>query len=119
MTRDEIEIMEGRELDAAVAEFIMEWEVQYIEGGLLDGVYVWVTPAGKWVGLNLHEHYSTDIAAAWKVVEMMHSPEVRRHENGDWFCDPFSDDRDYDDWVIAPTAPLAICRAMLIANLKP
>ena len=75
------------------------------------------------VRLNTVHHYSTDIAAAWEVVEKLpHKfwPEVGRMDDGRWYCEivgrgdtarqvsksPIARE-------IADTAPLAICLAAL------
>ena len=108
----------GRELDAEIAEKIMDW------GHVLD-------PLGTLTGQPLPKelpehwtsgipHYSTDISAAWQVIERM-------REQGWWytltderFNGHFAEFRRADEHgihhfhrVIAGTAPLAICKAAL------
>jgi len=104
MTRDEILAMEpGRELDALVAEKVMGW-THYRE---------------EWGGVvpDSISHYSTDISAAWEVVEKM-GPFTQLTAdiyNGItvWHCS-FS----VVDSVDAVTAPEAICKAALLAALE-
>ena len=70
-------------------------------------------------------HYSTDIAAAWMVVEGLSKrfwPEVGRMDNGTWYCEivgrgdtPAQVSNGPIAHEIAETAPLAICRAALKA----
>ena len=151
MTRDEILALEGRELDAAVAERVMGW------------VWMRTVPGHVWGDGTVHEeskvrahlyrpdsllahwgsivpddgkyprgqcsasvpHYSTDIAAAWKVVTAR-----------DWYVSiAWSNKKQIawakvypsvcpDSWdepfveVEAPTPELAICRAALLAVLE-
>jgi hypothetical protein len=122
MTRDEILNMEaGREMDALVARRVMllpnvaqeKQRVSWADGN----------------GFHLVEHYSTAISDAWQVVEKLISNGldniVLKYEDeftgkgvrawylyvgkgAYWSYDSYSD-----------TAPLAICRAALIATLKP
>ena len=97
------EMPAGRELDALVAEKVMGWDHYPSKHEIV--------PA-----------YSTDIAAAWEVVEKMRSD--------DWWAQIAQDNTDIwdaklwrgepDRWFPtmetygnAPTAPLAICRATL------
>jgi hypothetical protein len=111
MTQDEIVQMEaGREMDALVAELVMGWEKRVFG----DGVDYWHLPGGAICELDA-PHYSTDIAAAWQVVEKLPFSvyvEVRWDgKNAEaWF------DSGSQTWeASAPTAPLAICRAALLA----
>jgi len=67
--------------------------------------------------------YSTDIAAAWTVVEKLieRTPEEDihiEHLHGEWAVDCFYSVHfgGWDECVLAETAPLAICRAALIAT---
>jgi len=95
MTRDEILAMKpGRELDALIAEKVMGWSWGII-GDLI--------PA-----------YSTDISAAWEVVEEMGDClHLRQHgEQGEWeawFCG-YPNSKAHGE-----TAPEAICKAALLA----
>lgn len=99
------EMKAGRELDALVAEEVMgldpEWHKQVPVGR--------VTPC-----------YSTDIAAAWEVVEKLcreeRYPTVQFAVNVDgkqaWWCSLVNP---ADVEVHAPAAPLAVCLAALKA----
>lgn len=117
----------GRELDALVAEKVMGWEQ------VQDPPHTYIaynTPTG----FRLPEEipaYSTDLNAAWKVVEAMRrrgfwcqmrtpfgTPEQKLddgcwagftpHGTSGWNGKP-------DNWTSAPTAPHAICLAALKA----
>lgn len=116
----------GRELDALVAEKIMGWTdfspidpaVDYSIGA--NGFrrnYATDPNGGKtWFPL-----YSTDISAAWEVVE-----EMRKRED-DPFCIDIetclinytvkvADSNGYTDiWIIRESAPHAVCLAALLA----
>ena len=102
MTRDEILAMEaGPELDALIADRVWDTEPKY------------------------KGPFSTDIAAAWKIVECMgpvpfllafHPADAWRTAGGEIYC--------YSHWscwfegggkIDALTAPEAICRAALLA----
>lgn len=107
----------SRELDALVAEKVMGWRVGPIDDDYLasDG-----TPTGWTKGTCYSQRPpfrpSTDIAAAWEVVQQFDSVKVLKAgaswdcgisvKRGDWF---------EVELASAPTAPLAICLAALRA----
>ena len=63
--------MDNREIDKLIAEKVMELELHFLEP--LGGFHTKeVEPDGYWRWVEL-PHYSTDIAAAWQVVEKMRS----------------------------------------------
>jgi hypothetical protein len=123
MTRDEIlNTPAGRELDALVAEKVMELKVDYEFSDVLEPrVPFLVDKYDEWGYLP---NYSTDIAAAWEVVEFLR----RKFWSTNIVCWDYS-----VKWVVtceyrtghgepkktlyadADTAPLAICRAALLA----
>ena len=132
MTRDEILAMEaGRELDALVAEKVMgfakvvrDYDKRHNTEGLRSFVY---DTAFAWFGKET-PRYSTDIAAAWLVVEHMgpipfslrfQPADAWRAGGGEVYC--------YAHWtcwfeggkeIDADTAALAICRAALLAVME-
>lgn len=135
MTREEIlSLPAGRELDVLVAEKVMGWRCTIGETSHKGRVIAWPFPDRS--GIEFEP--STDIAAAWLVVEHIRGwkPLCRRDP-----CDYFAIDspqvgNDYPDppgaWCVgwhdyaggerissveakADTAPLAICRAALLA----
>ena len=140
MNAETIREMEaGRELDALVAEKVMkshrwtetppDYDGKHGSDKILmpkdltwDEASPWLPPRGPIGHINLH-HYSTDIAAAWEVVEKIHSR--------GWFADfCWRDDvcPGRVVWAIdfvtaagkcvsadSESAPLAICRAALLA----
>jgi hypothetical protein len=83
-------------------------------------------------------HYSTDISAAWEVLEKLFERgwyaeiitdaktteidfeiAIRDRNNGTWTLDTGVEDGWITDgWVVASTAPLAICRAALLAVME-
>jgi len=113
----------GRELDALVAERVMGWS-NISRGADGDDAYGWnaslsghVPPHGR---IQIPK-YSTNIAAAWEVVEKRLSTDghfafwpsvagfsVAYHGIRTWDSEPV-----WEVW--AETAPLAICRAALRA----
>lgn len=98
--------MTDRELDAMVAEKVMGWT---LHGVAPSGGRVLIAPSGA-MGIP---NYSTDISAAWQVVEKMRSKRIHFEMGstipGDWTA-YFNNDRATDK-----SAPRAICLAALKA----
>jgi len=79
---------------------------------------------------NVHPKFSTDIAAAWQVVEKMRDTlghwELAHHilDPRKCYAEFGGEYEPYDGWhnckgcALADTAPLAICRAALLATLE-
>lgn len=98
----------GRELDALIAEEVMGWRI------FPDG------PNGEMHTIDANQcecheydipHYSTDIAAAWKVVEKLSQiGSVFKDENPFWGCALAS-----GEIIQGVSAPHAICLASLKA----
>lgn len=114
----------GRELDAAVAERVMGWDVmpwdEYVRRRQRPVVDAVVGEQGVFRGANgnFRDKFSpsTDIAAAWLVVEKLKLT-VGYAGNAGWYAGP-GEDGDWDCWsclAVAPTAPEAIARAALAA----
>lgn len=118
----------GRELDALVAEKVMGWTgVHLVHGGTgTSSYYVGRTPRGVFVV----RPYSTDIAAAWQVIEAMRQrnyyAEISEHiSDPERQCAMFASRAGHYDsyercWenehqVCTATAPHAICLAALKA----
>lgn len=105
----------GRELDALAAEKVMGWTVQLIVGPQ-DAFEEWRDPRGWRYGPE-PKPYSTDIAAAWQVVEQMQGRELTdiavswdiRDDKWCWVARFGRTER------TGYTAPTAICRAALAA----
>lgn len=137
MTRDEIlGLGAGRVMDAHVAENVMGWK--YCDPLSDLGTEEDSPPPDNGVGTNpknervYFPHYSTDIAAAWLVVERLGRQKLRlvlvetlelgesawgalfRHEVLD-----FNKIVSWDSYQHASTAALAICRAALAATPSP
>jgi hypothetical protein len=112
----------GREVDALVAEKVMDWAI--VQQKYLDG-----TPAGPLIfdsdgqlrgGPGEGWSPSTNIPQAWEVVEKLPAPvNVYRHADGSYTVRVGSwsptAGRPDPPTATAPTAPLAICRAALRA----
>ena len=115
MTSQGIDAMEAsRRLDCLVARRVMGWTDIYENGYTAD--YRGWEPAR---GYEDVPHYSSDIAAAWQVIEKLKDSgwdihlRINRHGRGvELYGDNYK--RPEVD-VIAETSPLAICRAALIA----
>jgi ABA sandwich protein len=115
MTNDEILNMPaGREMDALIAEKVMGHEVKR-------DVVMWregnasLEPYSE--GFTVLAHYSTDIGAAWEVVEKIQTGELRLHEHKllrTYYLAEFHEPGGSTFMVRAETAPLAICRAALL-----
>lgn len=109
----------GQELDAKVAEVVMGWidiHTFGLDNGRLSGY-----PPGEQKTFPV-PHYSTDIAAAWQVVEKLLKDgyEVHFHclPDGRFHCLIMTDNGEIDAGILlwearADTAPHAICRAAL------
>jgi hypothetical protein len=127
----------GRELDELIAEKVMggvprhpEW--YWLRSGVAPETPDLPTPKGQ-SAIYCGPAFSTDIAAAWEVVEWMRArwaklPNAERGEPDTWQFHDFADEgwRASVVWLhhdapivevdeIAPTLPLAICRAALAA----
>ena len=107
----------GPELDALVAEKVMGWRM--IRNDPLLSHTGWIDGDGRKRTRYDPPPYSTDIAAAWEVLEKF--PWFRIDNRGDYegnqaFMVELSDDaKNLSGKMWAPTAPLAICRAALRA----
>lgn len=121
----------GRELDALVAERVMGWTRPP------RGRVTWTAPEGYGTSFGAVPRYSTDIAAAWLVVEQTAALVVERDDytfnhltlcqlgiQAGWAAsyDTIIDDYEWHEHVEryprsarSETAPLAICRAALRA----
>ncbi len=124
MTDEEIDQMEaGPEMDALVAEFMIGWRRAPSEDD--PAGWCWVTEHGRTRGsaTALMPTYSTNIAAAWQVVEKLKerfSSVLVETNPRQYYVDIVTDKgtpsyyRTVAD-AEADTAPLAICRAALKA----
>lgn len=108
----------GREMDALVAEKVMGWTPSLSSQGIM-----WLNKDGEYERGEHTFHPSTDIAAAWEVVERLEAIGVllwklgREDHMPNWYV---SVGRNFQPGVSAEerTAPLAICRAALKAVSK-
>lgn len=137
MTRGEIlKMPTGREMDAVIAECVMgepeplmaESEVTVIYMSLLRGYDVPHSAGGAWYATMDFEdgdtpywepcHFSTNIAKAWRVVEKLmgfvFGVDVCVNHADGWWCRVKHSDGGLTT-ATADTAPLAICRAALLA----
>ena len=130
MNRDEIFNMPaGREMDRLIAEKVMGLSVydgerkivryegfhgQHKRTYTIPEIYVRVSGVANYSC----DSYSTDIKYAWKVVEKvgsideLHDVDIRTSIRG-WYCIVFNSFDSFE--ANAETAPLAICRAALLA----
>lgn len=118
MTRDEILNMPaGRYLDSKIAEMVMGLTVDYE----FDEPHI-PSLRDKYDEWGYLPNYSTDISAAWEVIEKIKDEHLtfdmfyRPHEQK-WWVTVFASDH-AKDHGIADTAPLAVCRAALLAVMK-
>ena len=118
MMREEIKRLEGRELDAAVAEHVMGWErygppgFEYLGNPRTDP-----ETDPDWSRVP---RYSTDIAAAWQVVELMRERgwTMRLYEwqkGGSTACFFRHNGRLEEHWASGRNPAEAISRAALLA----
>jgi hypothetical protein len=139
MTLEEVlDVSAGRELDALVAEKVMGWVYREYWGQLVPSEHLDAPMWSEWAqdkSGDVCRHpinrmpnipyrgdkpwipeYSTDISAAWEVVEknkeywffLMYSADMKQ-----WWCEYRVNKQ--KGRVTADTAPLAICRAALLA----
>ena len=123
MTHDEIMKLEaGRELDTLVAERVMGWKLKshkWIDGETRLGDF---PEDKKETGTSYRRvlKYTTDISAAWEVVEKMNSEGFAFYilwtTGIPWAM--FDKDSSMEYSAEADTAPLAICRAALLIMTK-
>lgn len=116
MMKDEILNMPaGREIEALIAVEIFGWQWLPWSGNTEQKVLVQYPEQAEsmdWWGkdvMDLVPGYSTDIAAAWDVVYKLHNVAINRHHVF-WFCSFKGNESAQGE-----TAPLAICRAALLA----
>ena len=121
MTREDILKMEaGREMDALIAEKVMEWTaISKITPGIsLD--LIGTPPQGR---PDLVPHFSTDISAAWEVVKEMSAKnywcimEIMSSRCYTMFEEVKTKDK-YQAEANVYELPLAICRAALLTTLQ-
>ena len=120
----------GRELDALVAEKVMGWQdarafFPWPESGVMLDNYAMMPPHGGAIRDIAHVPcYSTDIAAAWEVVEKLWDEDfhvqfqlVHQVTAGKWRVEFPTRKVPHHNYVFAhaDTASLAICRAALKA----
>ncbi len=108
----------GRELDALIGEklFGVSYEFVYDD-------YMIPDPDDP-IAYDVCPHYSTDITAAWQVLEKLltmtenqdiHLEHLGSGEEGYWGVSTCYEMGEWKDWARAETAPLAICLAALQA----
>ena len=109
MTRDEILNMPaGREMDALIAVAI-GWVIEDVTA---------ISPSGSKWARNVHgddawlPYYSTDIAAAWEVVVEFNNECTLNNVHGIWGV------HFHGGVGESKSAPLAICRAALLAVME-
>jgi hypothetical protein len=111
----------GQELDALVAEKVMGWTNLFpVDTHAILGSRTGINARG-----NRHQlpSYSTDIAAAWAVVEKLMMQDIWiamcpysfHAQPVGWFVEYFIDKDKKGGEIEAATAPLAICLAALKA----
>ena len=110
-----IDTMEaGNDMDMLIAEKVMGWTELHLHRFGQAGTFLVGDHDGK--ELCQVPHYSTDIAAAWQVVDKMCIHTIRRVINyapdspALWSAEIY-----YDDPGIGETVQLAICRVALKA----
>lgn len=130
-TKDELKA--GRELDALVLEKVFGYEHRIEKDEVSDGSFMgfslWWKTEGDWFQEDDLPKYSTGLLDAWEVVVLMKFS-IIPIEDG-YFVGHYDVESEYFDieqgvidghfssnssgFAVAPTAPLAICRAALKA----
>lgn len=135
MTKEEILNMKpGREFDMLVAEKVLGW--RRIEGPHYDyngpceygdvlippdisedEAFAMMPPKGKVpLGYFVTERYSTNISAAWEILEKFPRFEIEKNGDGIWCV--LMDEKWKRFVGYGETAPEAICKAALLAKEK-
>ena len=116
LTRERILAMPaGREMDAWVAERVLDWKRR--TGSIFSNESEWEPPNS--VGWDWLPESSTDIAAAWLVVEklgLLNRWTLSSSDEPKYFMTLGYEDAPAET-IIADSAPLAICRAALLTTL--
>jgi hypothetical protein len=107
----------SRELDVLVAEKVMGWT--HVARSPMDGALLGTMPIYLASASNEVPHYSTDMAAAWAIVELgrgsfwndLFELSANEGEEGTWHLDTNGDNDGC--CMTAETAPLVICLAAL------
>ena len=141
MSEDEILAMgAGRGIDALIAEKVMGWRAGDEKNTISDEPEIWhITDddGNCWRGepFKVYDGYdhmfyhwspSTDISTAWQVMEHIEAEGIARLEltrlgwpvPGVWRATLFTTAISAGYTANAPTAPLAICRAALLAVME-
>jgi len=111
--------MDNRKIDRLVAEKIMGWKY-YPEGHHISNELTWIGADGGWY--IKCPNYSTDIAAAWEVVEKLQKEYIVSILGPDdqgthWCVDIMSKNQKLNFAnEVGNTAPMAICLAALKAK---
>ena len=127
MTPEEIEKLEaGRELDVLIAEKVMCW-INFHEI-VIGGQHKWCGSSSQWDGLGeLVPQYSSEIAAAWQVVEKLKELSATNiviemlQYSEEWWCEVRGISNSKGESLQSAkdkTAPLVICKAALKALMK-
>ena len=112
--------MNNREIDALMAEKVMQWDGKHDINECEDGFYSYCRNSGCFIsGFALegsekcegHPPYSSDIAAAWEVMDKMPQPGIYKRGSA-WRA---HSEVATNAWADAETAPMAICLAALKA----
>ena len=128
-TTEQRELTAGRELDVLVAEKVMGADPKTIHTYRSKASF-WID--GAWVDVPPVPHYSTDIAAAWEVVEKMNergysviigTNQCDKGQNGVKFFDGWrglghsilDGEGHPNPYAVDATVPLTICLAALAA----
>ena len=104
--------MDNRAIDAAIAEHVMGHKV------ITNGLGMKLMYPDKVHSLQEVPSYSTDIAAAWQVVEKLGQMDVECYTNqdGSLFYNASTGGGFNINFSEAPTAPMSICLAALKAK---
>lgn len=109
MTRDEVLSMPaGIKMNFLVAEKVMGWTYNHLGDA-------WERDGERWIGADKFQP-SRDIKAAWMVVEKMEMFYFEYDKTKNEYFAMANDS--FDTTVTCASAPLAICRAVLLAVTK-
>src|SRR4028118_594344 len=103
------ELEAGRELDKLIAEKVFGREVNYVKNTVN---VIFYAPDTTGIAANAVPYYSTRIADAWEVIELMRGVSLHKRPDDSWACWHWVKGLGHTKGT-GDTAALAICRAAL------
>ena len=106
---DSLSVLASRQTDALIAEKVMELRLDWEFAEFQNGEPAVPTLRDKYDEIGILPFYSTDISAAWDIVEKLKLT-IEPSALNQWYVHKGIG----SNGIYAETAPLAICRAALL-----